>query len=173
MLRAIASVAALAVLGAGLLTAAPQEKKDTKKDAKKAPANEITGKVVKVDVEKKTITVQTDAGRKDITINDDTKFIGPRGGVSDERLKDDRLEPGYEIRIVTGAGGKTVTEVHLPYRKREEEDKKDADKKTTDKKAADKKTTDKKETDKKTTDKKETDKKSSDKKSTDKKSSDK
>jgi hypothetical protein len=92
-----------------------------------AADKEVTGKVVKVDVAKKTIAVKTDDGDKVYTVNDDTKFIGPKGGVSDAGLKDDRLEKGAEIKLVIAGNNKTVREVHLPERKKDK-DKKDKDK---------------------------------------------
>jgi hypothetical protein len=46
-----------------------------------------------------------------------TKFIGPKGGASDARLKDDRLVPGAEVRLVIAGNNRTCREVHLPVRK--------------------------------------------------------
>jgi hypothetical protein len=83
-----------------------------------AADKEIKAKVVKVDVSKKTLTVQTDEGRKVYVIGDDTKFIGPKGGVSDEGIKDDRLVAGAEIKLVIAGNNRTVREVHLPERKK-------------------------------------------------------
>ena len=51
-------------------------------------------------------------------ISDDTKFIGPRGGVSDAGIKDDRLKEGAEIKLVISGNNRTVREVHLPERKK-------------------------------------------------------
>ena len=57
-------------------------------------------------------------------------FIGPRGGVSKEGIKDDRFVADAEIEIVMDKANKSVTEIHLPYRKAEKkDDKKDKDKK--------------------------------------------
>jgi hypothetical protein len=56
-----------------------------------AADKEIQGKVVKVDVKQKTLTVKTADGEKTFDVNDDTKFIGPKGGVSKDGIKDDRL----------------------------------------------------------------------------------
>jgi hypothetical protein len=81
-----------------------------------AADKEVKGKVVKVDLKKKTLTIATDDGKKVYTISDDTKFIGPRGGVSDAGLKDDRLVEGAEIKLVVAGNNKTVREVHLPER---------------------------------------------------------
>jgi hypothetical protein len=81
-----------------------------------AADKEVKGKVVKVDVAKHTITVQTDDGRKTYTINDDTKFLGPKGGKSDAGIKDDRLAKGAEITLVIAGNNRTAREVHLPER---------------------------------------------------------
>jgi len=86
--------------------------------AASAADKDVKGKVIKVDIQKKTITVDTEDGRKVYTISDNTKFIGPRGGVSDAGLKDDRLQEGAEIKLVIAGNNKTVREVHLPERKK-------------------------------------------------------
>jgi hypothetical protein len=52
-----------------------------------------------------------------------TKFLGPRGGVSDDGIKDDRLKVGAEITLVIAGNNKTVREVRLPMRDREEKKK--------------------------------------------------
>lgn len=95
-------------------------KKDTK-DAK-----EVVGKVKEVLVAKKSFTI-TLAGGKDRTflVNDATKFVGPRGGVSPDGLKDDRLAKGNEVKVIPAADDKTAKEVKLPFRKKAEKDKKD------------------------------------------------
>jgi hypothetical protein len=79
---------------------------------------DVKGKVVKVDVKAKTLTVQTDDGKKVYMVNDETKFLGPKGGVSDAGLKDDRLVPGAELKLVIAGNNRTVREVHLPERKK-------------------------------------------------------
>jgi hypothetical protein len=81
-----------------------------------AADKEVKGKVLKVDVAKKTITVQTDDGRKTYMVNDDTKFTGPKGGKSDDGIKDDRLVKGAEITLVIAGNNRTAREVHLPER---------------------------------------------------------
>jgi len=81
-----------------------------------AADKEVKGKVVKVDAAKKTITVQTDEGRKTYTANDDTKFIGPKSGKSDAGIKDDRLVKGAEITLLIAGNNRTIREVHLPER---------------------------------------------------------
>jgi hypothetical protein len=109
----------------------PKEKREPKAEAKEELGDKddksfkaVKGtlvKVLSVDVEKLTIQVQTESGKKiELKLDKETKFIGPRGGVSDKGIKDDRLAPGHEIKFVTDAGGKNVTEVHLAYRKRDD-----------------------------------------------------
>ena len=78
---------------------------------------EIKGKIVKVDVKKNIIIVKTDDGTKEYEVNKETKFLGPRGGVSDKGIEDDRLEPGAEVTLKVAGNNKTLHEVHLPERK--------------------------------------------------------
>jgi hypothetical protein len=74
--------------------------------------------VVKVDPAKKTLTVQmADGTRKELTVGQNTKILGPRGGASEQGLKDDRLAPGAEVRVVLAPGGREAREVHLGYRR--------------------------------------------------------
>jgi hypothetical protein len=82
-----------------------------------AADKEIKGKIVKVDVKKNVITVMTDDGKKDYDVNKDTKFIGPRGGISDKGIEDDRLQPGTEVTLKIAGNNRTLHEVHLPVRK--------------------------------------------------------
>lgn len=78
--------------------------------------NGLSAKVVSVDLEKRTVQVQTEDGRKlDLAIGTDVKFIGPKGGVSTKGIKDDRFVVGNQVRLVFD--GKTVKEIHLPIRK--------------------------------------------------------
>jgi hypothetical protein len=108
MLRhAIAASAVLLVFAGGLLAA----------------DKEVKGTVVKVDLDKKTLTVKTDDGEKTFDINDDTKFLGPKGGASKEGIKDDRLVKGAEVKLVIAGNNKTAREVHLPERKDKDKDK--------------------------------------------------
>ena len=81
-----------------------------------AADKEVKGKIVKVDLKKNVITVKTADGNKDYMVNDDTKFIGPRGGVSDAGIKDDRLKRGVEIKLVIAGNNKTIRKVYLPER---------------------------------------------------------
>ena len=82
-----------------------------------AADKEVKGKVVKVDAAKKMLTIKTDDGNKEYTLSDDTKFIGPKGGLSKEGIKDERLVPGAEVKLVVAGNNKTVREVHLPAKK--------------------------------------------------------
>jgi hypothetical protein len=107
------SVGAIIGLMVAVGVLAAQQAKD--KDAK--GGKEITAKVVKVDADKMVVTVTLEDGKKkDLKIGEDTKIVGPRGGVSTERLKDDRLKVGAEIKVTMSADGKTVKQIQLPIR---------------------------------------------------------
>jgi hypothetical protein len=84
---------------------------------------EVKGTVVKVDIKASTLTVNVggDKGEKTYDVNDKTKFLGPKGGVSEARLKDDRLVPGAEVRLVIAGNNRTCREVHLPERKKKKD----------------------------------------------------
>jgi len=82
-----------------------------------AADKEVTGKLVSVDAKKMVLTVKTDDGNKNYDVNDDTKFIGPKGGKSDKGIKDDRLVKGVELKLIVAGNNKTLREVHLPERK--------------------------------------------------------
>ena len=83
-----------------------------------AADKEVKGKIVKVDVKNRIITVTTDDGKKEYEVNKDTKFIGPKGGASEEGIKDDRLAVGAEVKLVIAGNNRTVREVHLPEREK-------------------------------------------------------
>ena len=118
MRRLVAGLVGAVVLAGSLLTVAAAQ--DTKKDkAKDAPkdAKEITGKITKVDADKMTFSIKTEDGKTmDFKVDDDVKFIGPRGGVSKMGIKDDRVKVGAEVKLTMDATGKTLKEVHLPRR---------------------------------------------------------
>jgi hypothetical protein len=76
----------------------------------------IKATLIKVDVKKKILFVKTDDGKKEFTVNASTKFIGPRGGVSDAGIKDDRLKAGVALSLLVAGNNKTLREVHLPER---------------------------------------------------------
>jgi hypothetical protein len=82
-----------------------------------AADKKITAKLVKVDVKKNVLTVKTDEGNKTYDVNDDTKFIGPKGGISDKGIKDDRLVAGVQLELVIAGNNRTLREVHIPERK--------------------------------------------------------
>jgi hypothetical protein len=107
--KSVGTIVGLLVV-VGLVAA--QQGKDTK------GGKEVTCKVTKVDADKKVVSVTTEDGKKmQLKISDDTKIVGPRGGVSDQRLKDDRLVAGAEIKVTMSADGKTVKQIQLPLRK--------------------------------------------------------
>ena len=82
-----------------------------------AADKEVKGTVVKVDMKENKLTIKTDDGEKTYDINEETKFLGPKGGASKEGIKDDRLVKGAEVKIVVAGNNKTAREVHLPDRK--------------------------------------------------------
>jgi len=109
----------------------PKDKDSQKpKDAKPAVGKEFAGMFKTKDVEKKTITLTIDGKDKVFKVNDSTKFIGPRGGESDDKIKDDRLDKGYKITIIADAKDEgAAAEIKLPYRNDRVDDKKKDDKK--------------------------------------------
>ena len=118
--RLVAGLVGAVVLAGSLLTvaAAQEAKKDKGKDAPKE-AKEIKGTITKVDVDKMSFSIKTEDGKMmDFKVNDDVKFIGPRGGVSKMGIKDDRVKVGAEVKLTMDATGKTLKEVHLPVRAR-------------------------------------------------------
>lgn len=82
----------------------------------RAADREVKGTVVKVDLKNNTLTIKTDEGNKVYDINDQTKFLGPKGGVSTQGIKDDRLVAGAEVKVIVAGNNKTAHEVHLPQR---------------------------------------------------------
>jgi hypothetical protein len=79
-----------------------------------AADKEVMGKLVKADVKKNVLTVKTDDGEKNYDVNDDTKFIGPKGGVSGKGIKDERLVAGVELKLLVAGNNRTLREVHIP-----------------------------------------------------------
>jgi hypothetical protein len=74
----------------------------------------IEGKIVKVDVEKGTVTISREDGRdRTFTVTDETTIVGPRGGVVHRRLHDARFHPGLSVTIV--ANGEAASEMHLGF----------------------------------------------------------
>lgn len=83
-----------------------------------AADKEVKCTVVKVDLKKHVITVKTEDGKEhNYDVADDTKFVWPRGGVSDQGIKDDRLTKGAELTLVVAGNNRTIREVRLPERK--------------------------------------------------------
>lgn len=82
-----------------------------------AADKEVKGTIVKVDVKGGKIVVKTDDGEKTYDVNDETKFIGPKGGASAAGLTDDRLVKGAGVKLMIAGNNKTVREVHLRVRK--------------------------------------------------------
>jgi hypothetical protein len=105
------AVVGIAILALALLSSVAQSGDKDK---------EVKGTVVKADVKASTLTIKVAGEKTEKTydINDKTKFVGPKGGASDARLKDDRLVPGAEVRLVIAANNRTCREVHLPERKK-------------------------------------------------------
>jgi hypothetical protein len=79
-----------------------------------AADKELTAKLVKVDVKKNVLTVKTSDGEKNFDVNDETKFIGPKGGVSKKGIEDERLTSGVELKLVIAGNNRTLREVHIP-----------------------------------------------------------
>ena len=92
------------------MVAAQTKDKDKAKDA--TPAKETKAKLVAVDVKKGMLTVEIDGKKKDIPVEKDTKFVGPKDGKA--TIKDDRLAPGAML-LLTMDGGK-LKQVRLPIR---------------------------------------------------------
>jgi hypothetical protein len=84
----------------------------------RAADKEVMGTLVKVDLKASTLTVKTDDGEKTYEVNAETKFIGPKGGVSESGLKDDRLVKGVALKLVIAGNNRTAREVHIPERKK-------------------------------------------------------
>ena len=102
MLRSVLSLVALLAFAVGGAVAADKQ---------------VKGKLVKVDVKKSVLTVKTADGRKSYDVNSDTKFIGPKGGVSTKGIKDERLTPGVELTLLVAGNNRTLREVRIPERK--------------------------------------------------------
>jgi len=92
---------------AGLMSAGADDQKTEIKGG-------IEGKVKKVDVDGKTLTITTTQGRdRTFSITNETTMLGPRGGKVRRRLHDPRFHEGLAVTIV--ADGSAATEVHLGY----------------------------------------------------------
>jgi hypothetical protein len=51
-------------------------------------------------------------------VDKDTSIVGLRGGKSADRLKDDRLAKGAEVKLALSADGKTTRTIQLGFRKK-------------------------------------------------------
>jgi hypothetical protein len=96
--------------------------KEPAKDRNKAkPESQgMAAVVVKVDAEKMILRVKTEGKILDLTIGNETKFVGPKGGkrgTGAAGLKDTALKEGAEIQFVPGKKGPAAEEIRLPFRK--------------------------------------------------------
>jgi hypothetical protein len=81
--------------------------------AGRAADREIKGKLVEVDVDDKSVTVETDQGKKiEFSIGAASKVYDHKG-VSNFGFKDARLKPGASVKVVLPEGkSKTIKELH-------------------------------------------------------------
>jgi hypothetical protein len=99
-----------------------KDKKDKKekKEPPKVELKSVAGEVTIVDVLKGTITVGIEGGKSQtFTVNDDTKFVGPKGGsrgLGKPGMKDETMTKGAAVRVVFAQDEKVALEVHLPAR---------------------------------------------------------
>jgi hypothetical protein len=115
---------AMLVLAVCTLGLQAQAQKDGKKDVK-VEGKEVVGKIKSVNVEKSDFTLTLGDGKdRTFHVTKDTEFVGPRGGVSKDGLKDDRMVKGSEVAVKVAGDNKTAREVKLPIRKKAEKDKK-------------------------------------------------
>jgi hypothetical protein len=76
----------------------------------------IEGKIVKVDVEGKKLTIATARGpQRTFTVTEDTSMFGPRGGKVKKHLHDPRFREGFPVTIV--ADGSNAAEIHFGFAK--------------------------------------------------------
>src|SRR5262245_19025858 len=122
--KSVGAVALGAALAVALAAQARQKDKEKPKPKDAKPAGtELLARLVKVDVEKGALTVTDEAGkRRDFAVTDDTRAIGPRGGVSRDRLKDDRFTPGAELKRIGAPCGRALGQVEVPPRKSDQAD---------------------------------------------------
>lgn len=73
-------------------------------------AEEIKGKIKKVDADAMTVTVTTDDGRDQVVhVGKDTRVTGPNGKDLKSGIKSHQLKEGTEVTVTTEMrGGKTV-----------------------------------------------------------------
>lgn len=128
LIRALLVLAALLLGFAAFDSGMAQEKKDNGTKQERTDPQKIKGAVIgkikTVDVDNSSFTISPDKGKdRTFKVNDKTQFMGPLGGKG-EGLKDDRMEKGNVVVVIPTADGKTAKEVHLPYRKKEKDEKK-------------------------------------------------
>jgi len=88
-------------------------KKDEK--AGKTEAKGVTGKVKSVNQQKASFTLAPETGKdKTFLVTDKTKFLGPRGAVHEEGLRDESMAKGNEVVVVPASDEKFAKEVMLP-----------------------------------------------------------
>ena len=118
--KSMAGVLSMAMLlGMALVASAADKGKDVKKEGK-----EVKGVITKIDKAKMTFVLNTDDGKvMDYKVAETTKFIGPKGGVSEKGVKDDRFAVGAKVTLLVSKDGKVVQEVHLPVRSKSVKDK--------------------------------------------------
>jgi hypothetical protein len=78
----------------------------------------VVGKLKEINLTKMQFGIVTESGKVHFfTVNKETKFIGPKGGISEDGLKDDRMAKGNVVKVLPAKDKKTAAEVHLPVRK--------------------------------------------------------
>jgi hypothetical protein len=88
------------------------------KDKTEVSKKLIVGKLKEINLTKMQFGIVTDSGKVHFfTVNKETKFIGPKGGISEDGLKDDRMAKGNVVKVLPAKDKKTAAEVHLPVRK--------------------------------------------------------
>ena len=102
----------------GVVDAADKDKK-----TKKPPKNAKKATVDKVDAKDNILVVKWSDGKKtSFIVGKAVKFYGPRGGESDDAIKDDRLKAGAKLLIV--ADGKKLKTVYFTEQRKPKKDKK-------------------------------------------------
>jgi hypothetical protein len=106
------------VLPALLVTAAFSPADDTPPKIKDG----ISGKIKSVDIQGKTLTMTTAAGKEQtFTISNETILLGPLGGRVTRNLRDPRFRQGFPITVV--ADGKAAVKIVFGFAQYAEKDK--------------------------------------------------
>src|SRR5947209_7583717 len=63
------------------------------------PADEVRGKIKKVDADKGTLTLTVDGKDQEVKLPDDTKLLGPSGADLKDGLQSTRLTEGAEVTV--------------------------------------------------------------------------